>query len=302
MKTTRRFIAGLSAMTMAAAMAMSVSATEVKPIGGNPYNADPNNAAPEATVTYNVDPSYTVTIPTKVTLSDENDVKLENAVAASDVRLEKGDKIVVSLDKDNTFEVKNGDETITYAVYKGTTTDAANKLAAESVVAEFSENGSETLTFAKINKDDVKYAGTYTGTLTFGISVESAKAAAKKPDIAQADCTFSPSNGKSTLSNANITTAMEYSADNGTTWTDVTSDGSIASLAAGTVQIRVKETADKLAKVSKIRHELAENLTPFMIPEFIVKMPQIPLNTNGKPDMSRMPVVMKEGQAYERIG
>ena len=40
---------------------------------------------------------------------------------------------------------------------------------------------------------------------------------------------------------------MEYSADNGTTWTDVTSDGSIASLAAGTVQIRVKETGDKLA-------------------------------------------------------
>ena len=59
---------------------------------------------------------------------------------------------------------------------------------------------------------------------------------------------------------------------------------------------------DNNVKVSQIRHELAENLTPFMIPEFIVKMPQIPLNTNGKPDMSRMPVVMKEGQAYERIG
>lgn len=55
-------------------------------------------------------------------------------------------------------------------------------------------------------------------------------------------------------------------------------------------------------KVSQIRRELSENLTPFMIPEFIVKMPQIPLNTNGKPDMTRMPVVMKEGQAYERIG
>ena len=40
---------------------------------------------------------------------------------------------------------------------------------------------------------------------------------------------------------------MEYSADNGTTWTDVTSAGSIASLAAGTVQIRVKETDEKLA-------------------------------------------------------
>lgn len=47
-------------------------------------------------------------------------------------------------------------------------------------------------------------------------------------------------------------------------------------------------------KVSQVRRELSENLTPFMIPEFIVKMPQIPLNSNGKPDMSRMPVVMKE--------
>ena len=55
-------------------------------------------------------------------------------------------------------------------------------------------------------------------------------------------------------------------------------------------------------KVSQVRKELSENLTPFMIPEFIVKMPQIPLNTNGKPDMTRMPVVMKEGKTYETIG
>lgn len=75
----------------------------------------------------------------------------------------------------------------------------------------------------------------------------SVKEPAATPNIAQADCTFSPSNGTSTLSNANITTSMEYSADNGTTWTDVTSNGSIASLAAGTVQIRVKETVDNLA-------------------------------------------------------
>lgn len=46
--------------------------------------------------------------------------------------------------------------------------------------------------------------------------------------------------------------------------------------------------------VSKIKKELADNLTDFMIPEFIVKMPSIPLNANGKPDISKMPVVMKE--------
>lgn len=54
-------------------------------------------------------------------------------------------------------------------------------------------------------------------------------------------------------------------------------------------------------KLSQLRKELSENLTEFMIPEFIVKMPRIPLNSNGKPDMTQMPVVMKEGKVYECI-
>lgn len=53
--------------------------------------------------------------------------------------------------------------------------------------------------------------------------------------------------------------------------------------------------AEKNMKVSSVRKELAENLTSFMIPEFIVKMPDIPLNTNGKPDTTKLPVVMKAG-------
>lgn len=48
-------------------------------------------------------------------------------------------------------------------------------------------------------------------------------------------------------------------------------------------------------KVSEVRGELAEDLTPYMIPEFIVKMPHIPLNSHGKPDMAKLPVVMKAG-------
>jgi len=53
--------------------------------------------------------------------------------------------------------------------------------------------------------------------------------------------------------------------------------------------------ANQNMKVSEVRKELSENLTEFMIPEFIVKMPQIPLNSNGKPDVSKLPVVMKAG-------
>ena len=47
--------------------------------------------------------------------------------------------------------------------------------------------------------------------------------------------------------------------------------------------------------LSELKAELAEHLTPFMVPEFFVTMPSIPLNTNGKPDVSQLPVVLKEG-------
>ena len=53
--------------------------------------------------------------------------------------------------------------------------------------------------------------------------------------------------------------------------------------------------ADQTIKISAVKKELSENLTSFMIPEFFVKMPFIPLNTNGKPDMEKLPVVMKAG-------
>ena len=195
-------------------------------------------------VSYNVDPSYTVSIPAAVTLGDS---AVEADITASDVIMEDGKQILVELTSasntasGSTFNAKNGDSAVTYTI----TGDEA--IAVGDTVATFTANGSKTLTFSAADKSAATVAGSHTETLTFTVSVETSKAAAEKPDIVQADCTFSPANGTSTLSNANITTSMEYSADNGTTWTDVTSDGSIASLAAGTVQIRVKETGDKLA-------------------------------------------------------
>lgn len=48
-------------------------------------------------------------------------------------------------------------------------------------------------------------------------------------------------------------------------------------------------------KMSEIRRELSENLAAFMILKFIVRMPQIPLNSNGKPDTARLSMVMKAG-------
>ena len=241
MKHTKKLLAAVMALAMVSAIApMSAFATEI--------NQDSTKQSGEMKATYDVKAKYTVTIPAGVTLDSENSVTAN--FKASEVMLESGQKIKVTLNSADhtesgaTFhaQTEKGDSTATYTISKGTATTGVK---VGDTVAEFTENGEQSLTFSKA--EGATYAGVHTETLTFGISVESAKAAAEKPDIAQADCKFSPSNGKSTLSNANITTAMEYSADNGTTWTDVTSDGSIASLAAGTVQIRVKETADKLA-------------------------------------------------------
>ncbi len=54
-------------------------------------------------------------------------------------------------------------------------------------------------------------------------------------------------------------------------------------------------SADEGVKVSAMRRELAQNLASFMIPEFFVRMPSIPRNANGKPDVAQLPVVMKAG-------
>lgn len=45
----------------------------------------------------------------------------------------------------------------------------------------------------------------------------------------------------------------------------------------------------------KIKNFLASELVSFMIPEFFVKMKQIPLTRRGKVDVASLPIVMKEG-------
>ncbi len=74
------------------------------------------------------------------------------------------------------------------------------------------------------------------------------KSKAQTPSISQENSTVtkvsaeSESDGK--IANEAITTSMEYSTDDGETWRDVTTAGEIANLAAGTVLVRTKESAE----------------------------------------------------------
>ena len=195
---------------------------------------------------------YTITIPATLTVEQKG----WNATDGIKAQVKSGDtfdtskKLTVTAASTNSWALKSGKNSIGYNLATSSADYSASAAPAswEFSATDLNADGGKTNPMGIIVEDySSKPAGTYQDTVTFTAKVEVAKSAAEKPDIAQADCTFSPSNGKSTLSNANITTSMEYSTDNGTTWTDVTSAGSIASLAAGTVQIRVKETDEKLA-------------------------------------------------------
>ena len=188
--------------------------------------------------------TYTLTIPSTLTVKNSG-WNATDGISATGT-LASGKKLTVTATSANSWALKqqDGSETVGYKLATASTdTEATTSWTFDSL----SDTATKKDMGIIVEDYSSKPAGTYQDTVTFTAKVEVAKSAAETPSIAQADCTFSPSNGKSTLSNANITTSMEYSADNGTTWTDVTSNGSIASLAAGTVQIRVKETDEKLA-------------------------------------------------------
>ena len=50
--------------------------------------------------------------------------------------------------------------------------------------------------------------------------------------------------------------------------------------------------------LAELKRKLSKYLTAFMIPEYFVLMPAIPLNTNGKPDRKSLPIIIKESRLY----
>ena len=120
------------------------------------------------TITYSVAPTYTVTIPTDVTINGSS-----TTISADDVVVEKGKYVSVSLDADNDFTVTTAQgATLTYTVTANSTAiSAGDEILA--VNPEDAANGSVTVVFA-IDESAIQYAGTYTGTATFTVAVKDA--------------------------------------------------------------------------------------------------------------------------------
>ena len=136
-----------------------------------PVTADSDPKTGGTTVNYTVDPAYTVVIPESVTLGDTavtEQIKIYGATENDNVVIGKGQKVNVALTESaNDFNVANTDgDTIAYTV------NDKNAVADLTTVAECTvDDGKKDtdITFAKTGT--AAYAGTYTDTLTFTVSL-----------------------------------------------------------------------------------------------------------------------------------
>ena len=146
-------------LTVAMLATMSVTAFAANAEGGS------------TELSFNVDPTYTVTIPATVELERQEDngtVTYENdytLTAQAGVRLKKGEYIEVTIASDYVMETPQG-ATLAYTVTKdGNALD-------NDVVATFTTDKAEQTATIHIAANDPDFAGEYKDTVTFTLEVK----------------------------------------------------------------------------------------------------------------------------------
>ena len=131
------------------------------------YNCSQNHM----TVNYNVDPTYMVTIPETVTLGDEVEIKAE------DVLIPYGSELNVSLTGTN-----ETDDSFCLTTNEGAVLDYSVNMGQKSINVgdtiltvnpSFQSYGNTVLRFNQ--PQNIRFAGTYQGTVTFSITIDEIK-------------------------------------------------------------------------------------------------------------------------------
>ena len=152
----------LFALILAVALMLSLSTTA--------FAANTTGGSTE--LSFNVDPTYTVTIPATVELQkieDNGTVTYENdytLTAQAGVRLKKGEYIEVTVASDFEMTTTEG-ATLDYTI---TAENAA--VANNGVVAEFATDKAEQTATIHIAANDPDFAGEYKDTVTFTLEVK----------------------------------------------------------------------------------------------------------------------------------
>ena len=155
----KKVLAGFLALTLCGLMSMTAFAADI--------DQDSTAQSGSTDVSYNVQPVYTVTIPQSVALGQTATISAKDVVVAS------GKQVAVALTgtsgDGNAFTLKSAEgAVISYTVQK----DSQNVSLDDTVLTvnpKDGTTGSTTLSF--IAPSSITYAGEYTGTVTFTISV-----------------------------------------------------------------------------------------------------------------------------------
>ena len=160
----KKLFALILTVAMLATMSVTAFAAEIGP------GANASQGSTE--VSFNVDPTYTVTIPATVELQKidaegvityENDYTL---TAEAGVRLKKNEYIEVTVASDFIMTTTEG-ATLEYDI---TANDTA--VANDGIVAEFDTDKSQQTATIHIAAADPDYAGEYKDTVTFTVAVK----------------------------------------------------------------------------------------------------------------------------------
>lgn len=139
---------------------------------GTTITQDSQEKSGNTNIDYNIEETYTVIFPASVTFTD-NEKTVERSLQASNVKLKEGSVLNVNVASPNNFNMVNGEAKIGYKLYVNYNADPVeNNHTVVTVIA--GENvGLAILNFVmEPDNSNSLYAGHYTDTLTFTVSVE----------------------------------------------------------------------------------------------------------------------------------
>ncbi len=171
MKYTKRLLAAVMALAMVSAIApmSAIADTTIIPDPDNMPNPKPSSANTE--VEFSVDPTYTVTIPANVELADNGSGIYANTgiLTAEDVFLKPNQAIAVTISGD--FKLENEiDSGITVGYQAEGPLGIVGNGDIVTLFGTSDEPQSAAIEFSTL--EEPQYAGNYSDTVTFGISVE----------------------------------------------------------------------------------------------------------------------------------
>lgn len=180
MKKFASFVLALAMAAVCAAPAMAEGADSSASSASSGTTAssnttttlDKDNTSGGTTVTFNIEPAYTVKIPQTVTLDKKNGETVtyekDLTLTASNVRLNQGKKLQVTIASGSTFQLNAGGATLGYTI---TVDDNPTSIGVGSVVATFETKAADQTATLHIKAGNPTYAGNYSGTLQFTIAV-----------------------------------------------------------------------------------------------------------------------------------